>query len=60
MQYVCQKDMYILSMRRLLAVHLNTEIEQRIDDKVMSSLVCNRTSELKGKVKYNAGRQQRY
>lgn len=27
----------------------SSEIEPKIDDKVMSSLVCNRTSELKGK-----------
>lgn len=41
--------MYILSMRRLLAANLNSEGEARIDDKVMSSLVYNQTSELKGK-----------
>lgn len=41
--------MYILSMRRLFAAHINSERKPRIDDKVMSSLVCNRTSELKGK-----------
>lgn len=41
--------MYILSIRKLLAVHLNSEREPRIDDKVISSLVCNLTSELKGK-----------
>lgn len=41
--------MYILNMRKLLAAHFNSEREPRIDDKVMSSLVCNRASTLKGK-----------
>lgn len=36
-------------MRRLLAAHYNREREPGIDDKVMSGLVCYRTSELKGK-----------
>lgn len=41
--------LYILSRRTLLAAHLKSGREPRIDDKVMSSLVCNQTSELKGK-----------
>lgn len=58
--------MYILSMRRLLAVHFNSNREARLDDKVMPVMVrVNERANMTGyigarTIKYNAGVLQRY